>query len=195
MRFFASSHRIDQLAPRTRWLLLGLLGFLALQIASGVAMHDAGPGWTSASIATHYGAELVDDGELAAPPAMDDPFAAVAPPPPPPAVDLTSSSLMETAHIHLAIMPLVVFTIAHVFAMTGLGRRPGVGWLAGLTYLAVLGDIGIPFLVRSFGEAWAMPKLIAFLLLIGGMAFMLLWSAVVTLRSLLRPAGGAPTAS
>lgn len=189
MRFFASSHRLVQLAPRTRWLLLGLLAFLALQLCSGIAMHHAGPGWSGASVAAHYGAP-----DLAAASPATDPFGGLngfgsAPPPPsaPPDRGLAASSIVETAHIHLAIMPLVVFTVAHVFAMTGLGRRRFSGLIAGVAYLGVLGDVGFPFLVREFGALWAWPKLLAFWLLVGGLAFMLAWCAGAVLASFRSP--------
>jgi hypothetical protein len=54
IRFFASSHQLSQLAPRTRILcVLFLLGILS-QAISGILMHHHGAGWTPTSISLYY---------------------------------------------------------------------------------------------------------------------------------------------
>jgi len=190
MRFFASSHRLDQLAPRTRWLLLALIGGLVLQLGTGVILHHIGPGWTPDAIATYYRGS---DPDAHAAASASDPLAAFAIGEP---VDASSAeaelhlprsfgTLLEIAHFHLLAMPLAVFLSAHLFAMCPLGRRRWSGLIAAITFTCAFADALLPFAVRFHAGFWASGKLIAFLGLVighGGMALITAWYAAISLR-------------
>ncbi len=153
MRFFASSHRLDQLAPRTRilttLLMLGMLG----QALSGIAMHHLGPGWTTASVAAHYRGDGGDESDAA----IADPLAPLVIHEPKPL-----AALVDVAHMHLFAMPLALFLVAHLFSMGGPGRSHAGGALCYLAFAAAFTDIAAPFLVRYGGAGFAALKLAAF---------------------------------
>ncbi|HYE07764.1 MAG TPA: hypothetical protein VEL07_19755 [Planctomycetota bacterium] len=177
MRFFASSHRLDQLTPRTRilttLLLLGMLG----QALSGIAMHHLGPGWTPSSIATHYRG---DEGE----PTVADPLAPLVFHEPKPL-----AALVDIAHMHLFAMPLAIFLVAHLFSMGGPGRTRAGGVLCYLAFAAAFTDIAAPFLVRYGGAGFAAFKLAAFVVLMTCYLALI----VMTLIGCLRTFGGRST--
>ncbi|MHC5067465.1 MAG: hypothetical protein ACYTF0_02630 [Planctomycetota bacterium] len=188
IRFFASSHRLDQLAPRTQVLcLLLLLGVLG-QALSGIAMHHHGPGWTISSVISYYAG---DTSAAALPAPTNDPFgeATSSDMSAPLALAKPWSALIEVAHIHLAIMPLLIFTLAHLFSMTALGRRRAVGYIAYAALAAASLDIIAPFLIRGgIHQLGAIVKLGSFAVLETGYLFMGLWTAAACARSLLTPA-------
>lgn len=182
MRFLTSSHRIDQLTPRTRVLLALLVLGLLLQLVTGGVMQSLGGGWSPASIATYYrGEEAVEADPMAAfgdlGGAGDVPMAEVHLP-------RSLGTLVEVAHFHLFAMPLAVFLATHLFAMCPWGRTRWGGALSYLTFAAVLLDIGTPFLVRYHAAGWAWIKLAALLTLFGGQALMLLTTGVIALYQL-----------
>lgn len=229
MRFIASSHRVDQLAYRTKWLVLLVMVLFTLQLVSGVLMHHRGPGWTLTSITRYYAGDQANDhaGDAAAPDhsveptpvdepsAPDDPFGGfggdpMSPPgptaptaPAPPMIDEPARSiavprafgtLLEIAHFHLVMMPLVVFVVAHVFAMCPWGRGRFGGAVAYLTFAGVFLDILSPFAVRYGGGGFAIAKLLGFGLLAGGLAIMLLSSIAALLWLLVMPKPESPRA-
>jgi hypothetical protein len=185
IRFFASSHQLHQLAPRTRILCaLFLLGILA-QTISGMVMHHLGAGWTPASIAAYYRG---DD----TPPAIGgdrfgladeaDPAAA---PSPPRTMQVARSfgSLVEVAHLHLVAMPLVLFVVAHLFSMIDAGRGPFGGALCYAGFAGAALDIGMPFAVRYASAGFAPLKLAGFLLLELCLVAMVVMTLVACLAS------------
>lgn len=182
MRFFASSHQIHQLAPRSIVLLLLLLLGIAGQCVSGILLHHRGPGWTPASVATHY------RGRTVAPETLDDAALAQALSGTAGTVDVpakTFEALLDVAHMHLVWMPLLVFLVAHLFAMIPAGSGRWGGILGYGTLLAALMDIATPFLVRYQGTPWAAAKLGAFIMLETGMLVMIigiLWTGCRALR-------------
>jgi len=185
MRFFASSHRIDQLAPRTRALILALVAGLVLQLVTGVLLHDHGPGWTPQAIATYYRGSAED----ARPADPTSAFAIGAPTSEPPATELhvprSFGTLLEVAHFHLLAMPLAVFLSAHLFAMCPPGRRRWAGWLAAATFACAFADALLPFAVRYHAAFWAWGKLAAFLGLVLGHGGMALATAGYTAHALI----------
>ncbi len=159
MRFFASSHRLDQLAPRTRLLCALFLFGMLLQGVSGILMHHHGPGWSPQSIATYYRG---DDASALAEDANDQET-----PSAPTTISLGRSfaGLLEVAHFHLVAMPLVIFVVAHLFSMTSAGRTRWGGFLCGLALLSAFADIFAPFAVAYLSASFALVKLGAFIAL------------------------------
>jgi len=184
MRFFASSYQLHELTPRTLWLMLLLLVGLPGVAISGILMHHRGPGWTPESVATHYRGRQIDTGTL------DEAALAQALSGAPGTIDLpakTFDALLDVAHMHLVWMPLLVFLVAHLFAMTSGGRGTWGGLLGYGTLLAALTDILTPFLVRYHHAGWAYAKLGAFVVLEAGLLVMIagiLWTGG---RALYRP--------
>lgn len=167
IRFFASSHQLHQLAPRTRILCaLFLLGILA-QAVSGVLMHHLGAGWTPTSVAAYY------RGDDSPPPlgggrfgVADDEDPAAAPAPPRTMhVARSFGTLVEVAHLHLVAMPLVLFVVAHLFSMIAAGRGAIGGALCYLGFAGAALDILSPFAVRYLSAGFAPLKLAGFFLL------------------------------
>jgi hypothetical protein len=189
VRFLASSHRIDQLVPRTRILLallaVGLLG----QLVTGSILQGMGGGWQPEGIATYYrgspaGQVALEGDPMAAFGALGGSVETS------PGGELVMArslgTLVEVAHFHLFAMPLAVFLAAHLFAMCPWGRTRWGGAIGYLTFAAALLDIVTPFLVRYHAAGWSWIKLLAFFGLVGGQACMLLTVAGVTLASLRR---------
>lgn len=167
IRFFASSHQLHQLAPRTRLLCaLFLLGILA-QAISGVLMHHLGAGWTPSSVATYYrGDETplpVGGGRFG----LDDDTDPAAAPAPPRTMHVARSfgTLVEVAHLHLVAMPLVLFVVAHLFSMIAAGRTALGGALCYAGFAGAALDITMPFAVRYLSAGFAPLKLVGFFLL------------------------------
>jgi hypothetical protein len=146
MRFFASSHQIQNLSPRTRVLcVLFLIGMLA-QAVSGILMHHHGAGWTPASVSAYYrgNEEVASAGENFQ-------------------IARSFGTLLEVAHFHLVAMPVIVFIIAHLFSMTPIGRQRWAGILCYGGFLFAFGDILAPFAVRFWSASFASVKLISFI--------------------------------
>ena len=184
VRFFASSHTLQQLAPRTLLLcalmLIGILG----QAVTGILMHHRGPGWTPESVVAHYRGRTVDhaalsDAELQRA-LVGDPAFTDTPP-------KTWEALLDVAHMHLAWMPLLVFLVAHLFAMSPWGRGRLGGILGYGTLAAALLDILAPFLVRYGAPGWAWLKLSAFVALEVGFLLMILLTLLGGIQALRRP--------
>jgi hypothetical protein len=161
----------------TTLLLLGIAG----QAVSGVLMHHQRAGWTPTSVAEHYRGRTVDpahlapadlDKALAGDPAFSDTPAK------------TWEALLDVAHMHFAWMPLVVFLVAHLFAMAPLGRGRLGGLLGYGTLSAALLDILAPFLVRYHHAAWAWVKLGAFIALETGLLLMIVLTLAGGLQAL-----------
>jgi hypothetical protein len=166
MRFFASSHQIKNLSPRTRVLcVLFLVGMLA-QAVSGILMHHHGAGWTPTSIGAYY-----NGNEEAAVPGEDLQIAR------------SFGTLLEVAHFHLVAMPVIFFIIAHLFSMTPLGRQRWAGILCYGGFIFAFGDILSPFAVRYWSAAFAPVKLISFIGLEACMIGMTLGTLLAGLRT------------
>lgn len=182
IRFFASSHRVDQLSPRTRLLIaLFLFGILG-QAVTGILMHHRGPGWTATSISEHYQGRTVNLDALESdelqralngdPEFLDRP-------------GKTFDGLLDIAHMHLAFMPMIVFIIAHLFSMAPFAKRAWAGALCYATGIAALVDIAAPFGVRYVSPLCAPAKLVAFIILEFGLITMTvtcLWACLLSLR-------------
>lgn len=188
IRFFASSHRLDQLRPRTLGLLaLFLLGVTA-QAVSGIAMHHMGPGWTPRSIRLHYRGEpgtvsgsvpaVLESpfGESAAPAAPDEPLGPIQ-------VPRSLGTLLEVAHFHLVAMPLILLVVAHLFAMTRAGASRWAGLVSYGSFACAGLDIAAPFAVRYLSGGLALGKLLAFVGLHGCLLTMTLWTLAATVRA------------
>lgn len=183
IRFFASSHQLHQLAPRTLVLTSLLLVGVAGQAVTGILMHHQRAGWTPTSIADHYRGRTVDHASLA-PGDLDKALAGD-----PAFTDVpakTWEALLDVAHMHLAWMPLLVFLVAHLFAMSPLGRGRLGGVLGYGTLIAALLDILAPFLVRYHHAAWSWLKLGAFIALEAGMLLMILLTLAAGITALRR---------
>jgi hypothetical protein len=170
IRFFASSHQLHQLAPRTVVLATLFLLGIAAQAVSGILMHHRGAGWTLESVAAHYRGRTIDHAVLT-PTELElamagDPAFTDAPP-------KTWSALLDVAHMHLAWMPILVFIVAHLFAMAPGGRSAWAGWIGYATFIAAFADIIAPFLVRYAGAGWAWLKLGGFIVLEAGLLLMI----------------------
>jgi hypothetical protein len=165
--------------PRTRLLIGCYLGFVALLTLSGILLHHHGPGWSPDSVLAYYRGH-------AAP--VDDPaaFGMDAPAAAPIAVAKTWGSLLEIAHVHLAMMPLTFLVLTHLFAMTPFGRNRWAGMAALAGFAAIAGDVLLPFAVRyapAASLAWtaALLKPIAFITLAACLAGMTILSLVACL--------------
>lgn len=147
MRFFASSHQLQNLSPRTRVLtVLFLIGML-LQAVSGILMHHQGAGWTPATISAYYrGSETTSES------ALDNLQVA-----------RSFGTLLEVAHFHLVAMPVILFIVAHLYSMTPSGRKRSAGILCYGGFVFALGDILSPFAVRYGSAAFAPVKLASFI--------------------------------
>lgn len=162
MRFFASSHQLHQLTPRTRILCALFLIGTMLQAVSGVLMHHRGPGWTPISVQEHYlGVQDPTDSDSSSPNLGAKEFA----------------TLLDVAHMHLVAMPMLLFVVAHLFSMTPVGRARWAGALCYASFAFALVDIMAPFGVRFVSPSYAWPKLVAFI----GLETSLLFMTVVTL--------------
>lgn len=172
--------------PRTRALIALFLIGMALQGVTGILMHHRGPGWTPTSIAAYYAGSKA---------------AAVTPTPAADGLEAPAmtggeirparsfGTLLESAHFHLVAMPLVLFVVAHLFAMTPWGRATWAAVVTYATFACAFADIAAPFAVRYLGESWAAVKLVAFLGLEAGFLLMTL----LTLAGVAALAGtGAP---
>ena len=162
MRFLASSHRLDQLTPRTRRLLLFLLSGLLLQLGTGILLHHVGPGWTPTDIALYYrGSEVTAEPD-------GDPLDAFGMGEPTETVDVTMhlprsfGTLLEVAHFHLLAIPLAIFLSAHLFAMAPPGRTRWGGAIGYATLACGIVDALCPFFVRFVAGGFAWIKLGAF---------------------------------
>ena len=182
IRFFASSHQLHQLAPRTRILctlfLLGILG----QALSGIIMHHLGPGWAPSEIATYY------RGDDAAPAIGGDRFGLgddtdPSTPPRSMTVARTFGSLLEVAHLHLVAMPLVLFVVAHLFSMIDAGRGRWGGALCYGGFAGAALDISMPFAVRYGSAAFAPLKLAGFVLLEACLVVMVVLTLIAGIAS------------
>lgn len=197
IRFFASSHQLHQLAPRTLILCALFLTGVLLQGVSGVLMHHHGAGWTPTSVATYYrgdqGAPPTDDTALQAMFATGEPGAPVAPP----RVARSFGTLLEVAHFHLVAMPLMLFIVAHLFSMAPFGRARWAGAICYVGFACAFADILAPFAVRYVGDAWAplwaWTKLIAFLGLATCFLGMTLATLVAGMVALARVRRAGPT--
>jgi hypothetical protein len=65
--------------------------------------------------------------------------------------------LLENAHFHVYIVPVVLLVLTHLFFMTPWSERTKVG-ITALAYGAALADLVAPWLVRYGGEAFAWWK-------------------------------------
>ena len=137
MRFFVSKVHIRSLNPRTQLLTIVLLAFVLLQTCSGLIMQELGPGWTRSQVVRYYQGDDFDALMAADMPVAMDFYEAP-----------TLHALMEVAHFHLFLIPLSVFLITHVFAMTDFGRRTSMGWLSLISIVAAFCFIVGPFAVR-----------------------------------------------
>lgn len=189
IRFFASSHQLSQLAPRTRILcVLFLLGILS-QAISGILMHHHGAGWTPTSISLYYrGSEAPATANHAAF-GIDAPDNPSATPTPTGRIAIARSygTLLEVAHLHLVAMPLILFIVAHLFSMTPSGKQRWAGALCYGSFVAAAADILTPFALRYGSSAFAPVKLAAFLALeasLVAMVLVTLCAALASFRSL-----------
>lgn len=164
IRFFASSHQLHQLAPRTLVLTALFLIGVALQAVSGILMHHHGPGWTPASVAAHYRGDErpaeASDAEVQRMFAVGDEAPSTAPPL---RVARSWGTLLEVAHFHLVAIPLLLFVVAHLFSMAPLGRKRWSGVLCYGSFLCGLLDVLLPFAIRYGSAAFAPLKLVAFI--------------------------------
>jgi hypothetical protein len=164
MRFFASSHQLHQLAPRTLLLTFLFLVGVCAQGVSGILLHHHGAGWTASSIAAYYRGSApvapVDDAAL-------DAHFAIGDPPPPAAAPVTVArsfgTLLEVAHFHLVAMPLLLLVVAHLFSMAPWGRSRWAGAVCYFGFACAFVDILAPFAVRYLSADFAPVKLVAFI--------------------------------
>lgn len=167
MRFFVARQRLEDLAPHTRLLVSGLMVGVAFQAVSGLLMQHAGPGWSPASVARYFRGD--DGGAPVQQAVASDPFAGLdggdALDAGVIALPKSFEALMEVAHWHLAMIPLLIFLAAHCCALTGLGKRPPFIAIGIVTGIGGVGVIAAPFLVRYLGAGWA-PMQIASVLLV-----------------------------
>jgi hypothetical protein len=185
VREFASSRgRLGRLGATQRVIYTLFLLFAVAGLGSAVLLYDAGPGWTLESVRRYYRGE--DAGvpgaseRDSAPPAA--PSVAPASPPPTaagPLIELPETDpssmraapvggqvahprsylqILENTHQHLFMMPVFFLVLAHLFALTGIGRG-WVGATIGLAAVGIAGHLAAPWLIRwvSGGWAWLMP--------------------------------------
>lgn len=190
IRFFASSHNLQQLAPRTRVLCsLFLLGILAQAISGGIMQH-LGAGWTPASVAAYYrgdpqAAEARPTGTVDERFGSADDADVTAAPTAPRTMQVARSfgSLVEVAHLHLVAMPLVLFVVAHLFSMTAAGRTAFGGALCYAGFVGAALDILAPFAVRYVSAGFAPLKLVGFFVLEASLIAMVVMTLIACIAS------------
>ena len=83
------------------------------------------------------------------------------------------AELIETAHFHLFVMPLVFITTGHLFLLTSWSRRRKTAVVTSC-FLYILLDIGKPWLVRYVAPGWGVLAPINSALLAGTMLLCIL---------------------
>lgn len=151
-------------------------------------MHHRRIGWSIDSISHYYtGIHTTVPDEVeqkTVPPLVQDDFADLEAPdlphlaPPnaePLSVAKSMDSLLEIAHIHLAMMPLIVFIVTHLFAMIPMGQsRYAAGW-SYLCYGCVVLDVACPLVMEQAPWFFAACKLVGFV----GLQFSLLLMSLI----------------
>ena len=156
------------------------------QAITGLAMQAAGPGFDPAGIALYFRGD-----ESAVVSAEPDPFGLSAPEDMATTMALpkTFHTLLEVAHWHLAIIPILVFLAVHCCGLCRWGRNRVVAVVSALTVAGAVAVIAAPFLVLYGHAAFSWLQLASVLILDGGLVLL----ALVTIASCLRP-GDKPAA-
>jgi hypothetical protein len=89
----------------------------------------------------------------------------------------SSASLLETTHMHLPMMGMVLLFLTHLAIFAPIPRGAKVGFIAAAFTSAVLDEAG-GWLVRFVSPAFAPLKIVGFLGLQGAIAFLLLTLAL-----------------
>lgn len=74
------------------------------------------------------------------------------------------TSLIETSHMHLFAMGMLIMVLTHLLLFIPLGRRKKVALIA-CTYLSTLGSEASNWLVRVVSPSFAWLKIVSFLLM------------------------------
>lgn len=209
--FTPARSRLTRLSRRHRVIYTVFLVFSIGALVSAVLLYADGPGWSLESVRRYYrgsgwtftegpGRRYEDTGAMS--PAPRSPLADGLGRGAEPVVDLPDfdpsnqrrepvdvqidyprsyRQILENAHQHLFMMPVMFLVLAHLFAMTGVRRRWVNGFIA-LSAVGVAGHLAGPWLVRFVGGGWAwvMPAtlgamLLGFGMMIGGALVVMWW--------------------
>ena len=168
MKFFTARQRLEQLAAHTKLLVCALMCSVIFQAVSGLLMQANGPGWTTESVSRYFRGDQVESN--AASPAAD-PFGLQGDVTEPVSIALPKSfpALLEVAHWHLAIIPILVFLVLHCAALTYWGQHRFWFVVYGITAVSAVGVIAAPFLITYHSAAWAWFQLASVWGLDGGL--------------------------
>ena len=128
-------YRLTAASPNLR-LVLGLyLVFVLFGLAINMVMTYRETGFSLEGIETYYRGSAKADGETIVYPK-------------------SASELIFNTHFHLFMMPLVFLVLCHIFYMTATPEwlKRGLTWTV---FLAALGEIGAPWLVRFVSAKFA----------------------------------------
>lgn len=95
---------------------------------------------------------------------------------------MSLEGLVETTHMHMPMMGMVLLFLTHLLIFVPLARRLKVAAI-GLTFLAALAEEGAAYLVRFVSPGFAWLKIGGLLLLQGVMAWLIVMLAVYLWRS------------
>jgi hypothetical protein len=98
-----------------------------------------------------------------------------------------AASMLETAHMHLPMMGMVLLFLTHLLIFVPLSRRPKIVLIA-VTFVSALLDEGSGWLVRFVSPRFAWLKPVGFLGLQGAIAFLLGALALFLVRAARRQA-------
>jgi len=141
MQYFINGSRLRNASLPVRVTFTGFLLFVLIGFGTNFAIDAWNTGLTPDGIAHYYrGFE----------------------PPPGSMEDLhypkELRELVENLHFHIYLIPMLLLVVTHVFFMTRFSQAAMVGSTVVL-WLALLGELGGPFLVRYAGPGFAFVKL------------------------------------
>ena len=168
MRAFANGRLLRTSPLPLRVTLTGFLLFVLAGYASSLAILAWKTGLTPAGVAAYY---LGDDSGLRFPKELHE--------------------LLENAHFHVFIVPMVLLVLTHVFFMTSWSERARVA-LTVLAYGAAALDLAAPWIVWGGGAAFAPLKIGSSLLYHGTLFFLAGACLYETWWAPLPPADGEP---
>jgi hypothetical protein len=188
MRDFNKSHQpLSRISLPNRLVYTAFLLFAAFGMLTAILLAQEGPGWTIDSINRYYRGETAAAVAAASEIVNDQQGPEIELPDFNPAISTRSGegsqiymprsyrALLENAHQHLFMMPVLFLILAHLFVRVK-GPRWFVYGAITLSGVGLAGHIASPWLVRYCGSSWAYIMLFTLLALVFGMGIMLLGS-------------------